>query len=248
VADFGFDAYALDGDDAGGHSHPLEIARDLIATGKPRSALEVLGMHQAELVDDPAYLLICSEAWWAAGDTLRAQEALLGAARLAPEDPTPLQLLGELLHERGEHDKAARVIAKARALGSSAAIADDFRDSELPGVEDDLIAFAELQERRTRAGLTPKQIAAGSMALLLVAGAVVGIALLTRPRVEAPAPVPASASAPASASVPASVPASASLFHGGSVPRGSPISGPSHDRTSASSATSQARVPIGPSS
>ncbi|MBW2509929.1 MAG: hypothetical protein JRE81_14965, partial [Deltaproteobacteria bacterium] len=200
VTDFGFDAYALDGDDAAGHSHPLEIARDLIATGKPRSALEVLSMHRAELVDDPAYLLICSEAWWAAGDPLRAQEALLGAARLAPEDPAPLHLLGELLRERGEYDKAERVLTKARALGA-AAVEIDAPDSELLGVEDDLIAFAERQEQSTQAGLTPKQMAAGLMALLLIAGVVAVIAVLTRPSA---APEPAPASAPASA--PAVVP------------------------------------------
>ena len=81
----GLVARGLDGEDAGGHPHPLEIARELIATGKPRSALELLSLHHDELVDDPEYLLICSEAWWAEGDALRAQQALLGAARLAAD-------------------------------------------------------------------------------------------------------------------------------------------------------------------
>jgi len=204
VSDFGFDAYALDGDDAAGHSHPLEIARDLIATGKPRSALEVLSLHHDELVAEPEYLLICSEAWWAAGDGLRAQQALLGAARLAPEDPAPLQLLGELLRERGEEERAEQVLAKARALQRSSAIPDDLHDIELPEVEDDLIAFAERQERSTHATLTPKQMLAGLLGLLFVAGVVVGIVVLTETE---SATVPATATVPASVPVP--VPASA---------------------------------------
>ena len=200
VSDFGFDAYALDGDDAAGHSHPLEIARDLIATGKPRSALEVLSLHHDELVAEPEYLLICSEAWWAAGDGLRAQQALLGAARLAPEDPAPLQLLGELLRERGEEERAEQVLAKARALQRSSAIPDDLHDVELPEVEDDLIAFAERQERSTHATLTPKQMLAGLLGLLFGAGVVAGIVVLTETE---SATVPATATVTASASVPA---------------------------------------------
>ena len=42
MSDFGFDAYALDDAEPAGHPHPLEIARDLIATGKARAALEAL--------------------------------------------------------------------------------------------------------------------------------------------------------------------------------------------------------------
>ena len=106
MSDFGFDAYALDDAEPAGQPHPLEIARDLIATGNPQAALEVLSLHHEQLADDLEYLLLCSEAWQADGDTLRAQQALLGAARLAPADPRPLQWLGELLAERGEHDKA----------------------------------------------------------------------------------------------------------------------------------------------
>jgi len=220
VSDFGLDAYVLDGDDAAGHPHPLEIARDLIAAGKPRSALEVLSLHHDELADDPKYLLICSEAWWATGDALRAQQALVGAARLVPDDPAPLQLLGELLRECGEQEKAERVLAKARALELSGAVGEELRESELPTVEDDLIASAERRERSTQAGLTPRQLLAGLTGLALVAGVVAGIVVLTQPSEEtvpvpgpapetAPAPAPAPETAPAPASAPASAPAPA---------------------------------------
>ncbi|UCH29986.1 MAG: tetratricopeptide repeat protein [Myxococcales bacterium] len=223
MSDFGFDAYALDGEDAGRHPHPLEIARDLIASGKPRSALEVLSLHHEELVDDPEYLLICSEAWWADGDTLRAQQALLGAARLAPEDPTPLRLLGELLEERGEGEKAERLLEKAAALEASAKM-DEPIEGEFAEPEDDLIAFAERQERSTQAGLTPKQILIGLVALAAVGAVIAGIASLTQPEEaeteSAPAtesaaePAPVAVAAPVAGPAPVAVAAPALVAEG----------------------------------
>jgi Flp pilus assembly protein TadD len=196
VSDFGFDAYALDDAEPAGHPHPLEIARDLIATGKARAALEVLSVHHEQLADDPEYLLLCSEAWRADGDTLRAQQALLGAARLAPTDPRPLQWLGELLAERGEHEKAERVLDKAHALEAVAASAEEPLDETGPEAEDDLIAFAERQERRSQAALTPRQVLLGTAALVGVALLVAGIALVTTPASEAAPNVEAPAAAP----------------------------------------------------
>ena|GEM_PF-1651648 len=181
MSDFGFDAYALDDAEPTGHPHPLEIARDLIVTGKPHAALEMLSLHHEQLADDPEYLLLCSEAWRADGDTLRAQQALLGAARLAPEDPRPLQCLGELLAERGEHDKAEQVLAKARALEELAPGAEEPLEAMGPEAEDDLIAFAQRQERRSQAALTPRQLLFGAVAVGGVALLIAGIALVTRP-------------------------------------------------------------------
>jgi tetratricopeptide (TPR) repeat protein len=177
VSDFGFDAYELDDVDAGGDSHPLEIARDLIAMGKARSALEVLSLHHHELFGDPEYLLLCSEAWRATGDVLRAQQALLGAARLVPDDPRPLQWLGELLGELGEHAKAERVLAKARSLASAGEPAEPIDDP----APDDLIAFAEQRERSNRAALNPRQILLVVAALSSVALLVSGILFLASP-------------------------------------------------------------------
>jgi len=182
VSDFGFDAYALDDLDTSGQPHPLEIARDLIANGKPRAALEVLGAHHKQLVDDLEYLLVCSAAWWAEGDTLRAQQALQGAARLAPEDPRPLQGLGELLAERGEHDKAKLVLARAETLELQANQTGEWPDGTGSETEDDLIAFAERREQKTQVALTPRQVLLGLVALLGLAGLIVGIVLLTSPR------------------------------------------------------------------
>ncbi len=178
VSDFGFEAHSLDGDELASHPHPLENARDLIAAGKPRFALEVLSLHHHSLADDPEYLFICAEAWWAAGDALRARQALLGAARLRPDDPTPLQMLGALLRELGEHDKADRVFARAQSLETS----DEQEPPEADGSTDDgdLIASAESQERATRAGLTLTQWLATLIALVAVAGLIAAIGFLTQ--------------------------------------------------------------------
>ena len=179
MSDFGFDAHALDEADTAESPHPLEIARDLIARGKARAALEVLSGHHEEMADDPEYLLVCSEAWCAEGDELRAQQALLGAARVAPEDPRPLLWLGELLSELGEHEKAERVMAKARALSERPSWTAVSEDHEAPAAEEDLIAFAERQERRAQSALSPKHLALGVAGLTFIGLTVAGIASIT---------------------------------------------------------------------
>lgn len=171
MSDFGFDAYALGDLDPTEASNPLEIARDLIAAGKPRSALEVLAEHQKRLADDPEYLILCGDAWHAAGDAARAQHAFLGAIRLAPEDPRPLQLLGDVLVERGEKERARRVFEKAERLELA-------ETDETEGFEDageatphDLIAAAQRDERTRHASVSPKR-------LFLVGAVILGIGLL----------------------------------------------------------------------
>jgi tetratricopeptide (TPR) repeat protein len=179
VSDFGFDAHALGEADSAESPHPLEIARDLIARGKARAALELLSGHHEGMADDPEYLLVCSEAWCAEGDALRAQQALLGAARVAPEDPRPLLWLGELFSELGEHEKAQRVMAKGRALSERPSWTAVSEDDEAPAPDEDLIAFAERQERRTQSALSPKHLALGIAALVFIGLTVAGIASVT---------------------------------------------------------------------
>ncbi len=181
VSDFGFDAYALDDLETSGQPHPLEIARDLIATGRPREALDLLSAHHAQLDHDPEYLLLCSAAWWADGDTLRAQQALQGAARLSPEDPRPLKGLGELLAERGEHDKAELLWAKARLLELQARESDVPADEFGPAVDEDLIAFAEQRERKTQGAVTPRQVLLAVVAVLALTLLIAGIVMVTSP-------------------------------------------------------------------
>lgn len=188
MSDFGLDAYALDDLETSGQPHPLEIARNLIATGRPRDALDLLSAHHAELDHDPEYLLLCSAAWWADGDTMRAQQALQGAARLVPEDPRPLQGLAELLAERGEHDKAELLWAKARLLEVRVHESDLPFEEMGPADEEDLIAFAEQRERKTQGALTPRQLLFALLGSLVLALLIAGIVLVTSPREAASPP------------------------------------------------------------
>jgi tetratricopeptide (TPR) repeat protein len=184
VSDFGIDAYAFDEVDTAGGPDPLEIARDLIATGKPRSALEVLSLHHDQLAGELEYLMLCAEAWLDDGDELRAQQALLGAARLDPEDPRPIRWLGELVAERGEHERAERLLAKARALEVLANGPEEALDATGAEAGDDLIAFAERQEQRQQAGWTARQVWIGSVALAAIASIIAAIAQIAGPRAE----------------------------------------------------------------
>jgi len=169
VSDFGFDAYALDDLDPTGEPPSLEVARDLILTGKPRSALEILAEYHKRLADDPDYLMLCGEAWGAAGDAPRAQHAFLGAIRVAPKDPRPLRLLGDLLVERGEGARARRAFGKARRLElAEASGTEQFEEADIP---DDLIAAAEREERTRQTPVNPRQ-------LFLVVAVILGIGLL----------------------------------------------------------------------
>jgi len=159
VSDFGFDAYAIGDLDASEDSDPLEIARDLIATGKPRSALDVLAGHHKRLADDPEYLMLCGEAWYAADDAPRAQHALLGAARLAPNDPRPLRLLADVLRESGQSARAERALGKARLIEKRLDRGSDpDAETALEEAQDDLIAFAEREARAKYRPVNPSQL------------------------------------------------------------------------------------------
>ncbi len=182
MPDFGFDAYALDDLDSTGVPPSLKVARDLIAAGKPRSALEILAEHHQHLADDPDYLMLCGEAWLAAGHAPRAQHAFLGAIRVAPKDPRPLRLLADLLVERGEKARARRVFQKAKRLE----LAETTRApgaAEEVDIPNDLIAAAEREERIRQTPFNPRR-------LLLVLAVVVAVGLLTSAIALIPGPAP----------------------------------------------------------
>ena len=171
VSDYGFDAYAVTDLGPTEESHPLEIARDLIESGKPRSALEVLAEHHKRLADDLQYLMLCGRAWYDAGEAERAQQAWLGAARVAPADPRPLRMLGELLMERGEPLRARRVFDKADRIDDAESADRTTLEDLDDAATDDLIAFAEREARTRYATLGPRQ-------LLVVLGMALGVAFI----------------------------------------------------------------------
>lgn len=181
MSDFGLDAFALDDLGSPGTSHPLQVARDLIATGKPRSALDILAEHHARLADDPDYLMLCGQAWFAAGDAPRAQHALLGAARVAPTDPRPLQLLGELLLERGEIDRAKRLFRRAERLGESEPAEPEALEVPEGRGDADLIASAERKEKRRRNPAAVRQWLLMLVTVLAIGGLMSAIASWVAP-------------------------------------------------------------------
>lgn len=148
--------------------NPLATVASMIEEGQPTSALDLLAAIHDRFAGEPDYLLLCARAWRDVGDPLRSQHALLGAIRVAPDDPRPLSFLAELLLERGELDRARRVLDKADALSpfneriaelrrrsdglsvlrQSTSTGD--RESFLPsggGLSQDLIALAEQEEK-----------------------------------------------------------------------------------------------------
>jgi tetratricopeptide (TPR) repeat protein len=112
--------------------------------------------------------------------------------------------------ERGEQEKAERILAKARALqGRPSWTAASGPGADLE-TEDDLIAFAERQERRAQGSLNPRYVllvVVGLAVLVLIVG---GIAFITSPH---------KAASPSEGSAPDSDPAAdTALPSAGSVP------------------------------
>jgi tetratricopeptide (TPR) repeat protein len=83
------------------------------------------------------------------------------------------------LSELGEHEKAERVLAKARALSERPSWTAVSEDEEAPAPDEDLIAFAERRERKTQSALSPKHLALGVAALAFLGLTVAGIASVT---------------------------------------------------------------------
>ncbi len=169
MSDFGLDSFALADLESSRTPDPLKIGRDLIAAGKPRSALDVMAEHHQHLADDPEYLILCAQAWQMVGDLPRAQHALLGAIRAAPEDPEPLRLLGEVLIERGEEERAALAFDRAARLRAQS----DAESNDEPDVPEsgDLIAAAQSNEDSRRSPFI-------SRSALLLVGVLFGVGLL----------------------------------------------------------------------
>jgi tetratricopeptide (TPR) repeat protein len=90
-------------------------------------------------------------------------------------------LLAELLAERGETARAEKLRAKAEALAESTNLAEHSLESLLPEQADDLIAFAERQERSHQSSLSPRQVVAGLAAFVALIALIAGIVFLTRP-------------------------------------------------------------------
>jgi len=98
-------------------SEPADaLGRDLLATGRAAEALEVVRTALSAKPDDGSLLLVEGRAWLSDGDLIRAQAALLKAARSSPKEKQAFRWLGEVLLKRGDPDRAAKVLERATAL------------------------------------------------------------------------------------------------------------------------------------
>ncbi|MFO0693014.1 MAG: tetratricopeptide repeat protein [Polyangiales bacterium] len=89
------------------------LARALYDRGRVVEAIEVASVAVAERPHDAALHLLLGRAWARENDLLRAQRALLDAAKAAPNDVDVYRALGDVLLRRGDRDRAGKVIERA---------------------------------------------------------------------------------------------------------------------------------------
>ncbi|MEM1417065.1 MAG: tetratricopeptide repeat protein, partial [Myxococcota bacterium] len=95
------------------------LADALLTARRPRDASDVAATWLKRDPDAAGAHLAAGRAWMDLGDLLRAQKALLQAARTDPRSPAPYRWLGEVLLRRGDPARAVKVLEKARSLGSA---------------------------------------------------------------------------------------------------------------------------------
>ncbi|NOY92860.1 MAG: hypothetical protein GXP55_16875, partial [Deltaproteobacteria bacterium] len=100
-----------------------DLAEALLGARRTPEALEVAGSALSESAEKGRLLLVAGQAWLFDGDLIRAQKALLKAARALPQAKEPYRWLGEVLLKRGDPARAVKVLDKALRidLGYSAA-------------------------------------------------------------------------------------------------------------------------------
>ena len=89
------------------------LAAELLSAGRYTEALEVATTALTHSPDDARLHLVEGQAWMREGDLIRAQAALLKAARAAPRDKEPFRWLGEVLLKRGDPSRAVKVLERA---------------------------------------------------------------------------------------------------------------------------------------
>ncbi|AKF05731.1 tetratricopeptide repeat protein [Sandaracinus amylolyticus] len=144
-----------------GSEDASRLAADLLQADRAVDAIDVTAAGLRGAPDDLSLLVLDGRAHYAAGDLLRAQAALLKAARIAPAQKEPFRWLGEVLLKRGDPQRAIKVLERARAIDADdrtvqalhqraerlARIADSEADADL-GVPS-LASDGDLPEERT---------------------------------------------------------------------------------------------------
>ena len=102
-----------------GSEDAAKLAGDLLIASRNADALEIAAAGLRASPEDLDLLLIEGRAELAGGDLLKAQAALLKAARVGSTRKEPYRYLGEVLMKRGDPARAAKVLERARAIDAS---------------------------------------------------------------------------------------------------------------------------------
>lgn len=102
-----------------GSEDAAKLAGDLLIASRTADALEIASAGLRASPEDLDLLLIEGRAELAGGDLLKAQAALLKAARVGSTRKEPYRYLGEVLMKRGDPARAAKVLERARGIDAT---------------------------------------------------------------------------------------------------------------------------------
>lgn len=102
-----------------GSEDAAKLAGDLLIANRTADALEIAAAGLRASPEDLDLLLVEGRAELAGGDLLKAQAALLKAARVGATRKEPYRYLGEVLMKRGDPARAAKVLERARGIDAS---------------------------------------------------------------------------------------------------------------------------------
>lgn len=102
-----------------GSEDAAKLAGDLLLANRNADALEIAAVGLRASPEDLDLLLVEGRAELAGGDLLKAQAALLKAARVGATRKEPYRYLGEVLMKRGDPARAAKVLERARGIDGS---------------------------------------------------------------------------------------------------------------------------------
>jgi tetratricopeptide (TPR) repeat protein len=99
-----------------GSEDAARLATDLLNANRTSDALEIAAAGLRASPDDLDLLMVEGRAELSGGDLLKAQAALLKAARVGSTRKEPYRFLGEVLLKRGDPQRAAKVLERARGI------------------------------------------------------------------------------------------------------------------------------------
>jgi tetratricopeptide (TPR) repeat protein len=121
-----------------GSEDAARLAGDLLIANRNADALEIAAVGLRASPEDLDLLLVEGRAELAGGDLLKAQAALLKAARVGSTRKEPYRYLGEVLMKRGDPARAAKVLERARGIDAS--------DRAIQALHDRALRLAKIAE------------------------------------------------------------------------------------------------------